>query len=330
MSAAHDHDHGHGHDHHDHGHHDHGHAPGGSSERRILLTFALIAIFMVVEAVGGWLSGSLTLLADAGHMLTDSAALALALVAQRAMRQPTDALMSYGRDRFSVLAALVNGLGLIAIVGWIAVEAIRRLITPEPVSAVPMLAIAVAGLVVNSGAFFLLHGADRDDLNINAALLHVLGDILASLAAVVAALVILFTGWTPADPILSTIAGVLILRNALSLVRRSWHVLMESTPEGVDAAEIEEALEALEGVADIHHLHAWSLVPGKHLITLHARVEIGYEPDGVLARIKQALIVRYGIDHSTIQMERSCPDPVEHHDDGHGHAHDAGHGMAAS
>ena len=325
-----------GHDHGPHGH-DHGAAQAHSSERRILLTFSLITLFMLVEAVGGWWSGSLTLLADAGHMLTDSAALALALVAQRAIRKPTDALMSYGRDRFSVLAALVNGLGLIAIVGWIAIEAIRRLLAPEPVLAVPMLAIAIAGLAVNSGAFFLLHGADRDNLNINAAILHVLGDILASLAAVVAALVILTTGWTPADPILSAIAGTLILRNAVSLVRRSWHVLMESTPEGVDAEEIEETLEALDGVADIHHLHAWSLVPGKSLITLHARVEVGHEPDDVLARIKQALVARYGIDHSTIQMERSCPDPVEHHDDGHGHDHDHpghdhghGHKMAAS
>jgi cobalt-zinc-cadmium efflux system protein len=321
------------------GPHDHGdgHAHAQSSELRVLLTFSLITVFMVVEAAGGLWSGSLTLLADAGHMLTDSAALALALVAQRAMRKPTDALMSYGRDRFSVLAALVNGLGLIAIVGWIAIEAIRRLVAPEPVLAIPMLAIAIAGLAVNSGAFFLLHGADRDNLNIHAALLHVLGDILASLAAVVAALVILVTGWTPADPILSTIAGALILRNAVSLVRRSWHVLMESTPEGVDAEEIEHSLEALDGVADIHHLHAWSLVPGKPLITLHARVEIGHEPDEVLARIKQELVARYGIDHSTIQMERSCPDPVEHHDDGHGHDHDHagdhhdhGHRMAAS
>ncbi|HLG88882.1 MAG TPA: cation diffusion facilitator family transporter [Alphaproteobacteria bacterium] len=328
MTAAHDH------------RHDHRHTHGHSSEKRVLLTFALITIFMAVEAVGGWLSGSLTLMADAGHMLTDSAALALALMAQRATRQPIDALMSYGRDRFSVLAALINGLGLIAIVIWIAVEAIRRLVTPEPVLAVPMLAIAIAGLAVNSGAFFLLHGADRDNLNIHAALLHVLGDILASLAAVVAALVILLTGWTPADPILSTIAGALILRNAVSLVRRSWHVLMESTPEGVNAEEIEESLEALDGVADIHHLHAWSLVPGKPLITLHARVETGHEPDDVLARIKQELVARYGIDHSTIQMERSCPDPVEHHDDGHGHdgdhsdhdhgQHDHGHRMAAS
>lgn len=319
------------HDHHDHGHHDH----GASSESRVLKTFWLISIFMVVEAAGGWWSGSLTLLADAGHMLTDSAALALAWFAQRAMKRPTDALMSYGHDRFSVLAALLNGLGLIAIVIWIAIEAIRRLIAPEPVLGTPMLVIAVTGLVVNCLAFFVLHGADRDNLNIHAALLHVLGDILASLAAVVAALVILTTGWTAADPILSAIAGVLILRNATALVRRSWHVLMESTPEGVDVEEIELALEAIEGVADIHHLHAWSLVPGKPLITLHARVFGGHEPDIVLARIKQTLSVRFQIDHSTIQMEGSCPDPREDHDDSrrhdhHGHDHAHHHRAAVS
>ena len=303
--------------------HDHTHEHGrASSETRVLLTLGLITVFMVVEAAGGLWAGSLTLLADAGHMLTDSAALALAWFAQRAMRRPSDALRSYGHDRFSVLAALINGLGLVAIVIWIAVEAIRRLVSPEPVLGGPMLAIAAAGLLVNSGAFFLLNGADRGNLNVNAALLHVLGDILASLAAVVAALVILTTGWTAADPILSAVAGVLILRNAASLIRRSWHVLMEATPEGVDAEEIEAALESLDGVADIHHLHAWSLVPGKPLITLHARVEAGHEPDDVLARIKQALTDRFAIDHSTIQMEKSCPDPTEGHGhDGHDHAH---------
>lgn len=297
----------------------HGHDHSLSSESRVFGTFWLIAIFMVVEAVGGWWSGSLTLLADAGHMLTDAAALALAWFAQRAIRRPTDAQRSYGHDRFSVLAALLNGLGLIAIVIWIAVEAIRRLVEPEAVQGGPMLAIAATGLAVNCLAFFLLHGADRDNLNIHAALLHVLGDILASLAAIVAALVILTTGWTPADPILSAIAGVLILRNATSLVRRSWHILMESTPEGIDVEEIEQALEAIEGVADIHHLHVWSLVPGKPLITLHARVIDGQEPDIVLGRIKETLSVRFRIDHSTIQMEGSCPDPHEHHAD-HGHA----------
>jgi cobalt-zinc-cadmium efflux system protein len=231
------------------------------------------------------------------------------------VQRPSDALRSYGHDRFSVLAALVNGLGLIAIVGWIAVEAVRRLVAPEPVLATPMLIIATIGLVVNSGAFFLLHGADRDNLNVHAALLHVLGDILASLAAIAAALIILGTGRIAADPILSAVAAALILRNALALVGRSWRVLMEATPEDVDVDQIALALGAIEGVADIHHLHAWCLVPGKPLITLHARVIVGYEPDAVLSRIKLELGTRFRIDHSTIQMEGSCPDPHQHHEE---------------
>lgn len=327
MSVAHSHDH-HGHDHHGHGkHHDHHH---GVNERRVLLTFVLITAFTVVEAVGGWLSGSLTLLADAGHMLTDSAALALAWFAQRALKRPGDGLRTYGHDRFSVLAALINGLVLIALVGWIAFEAVSRLMAPEPVLAGPMLAVAVAGLAVNSGAFLLLHGADRRNLNIHAALLHVIGDIMASLAAVVAALVILFAGWTPADPILSAIAGILILRSAFALVRRSWRVLMESTPEGIDVKEIERTLGALEGVVNVHHVHVWSLMPGRSLITLHACAAAGHVADDVLARIKSVLDTEFHISHSTIQMETSCVDRHQHppssHDD---HDHGALSGTAA-
>ena len=308
---------------HSHGHHghDHGHDHASGSESRILKTFWLISVFMVVEAAGGWWSGSLTLLADAGHMLTDSAALALAWFAARAMKRPSDAERSYGHDRFSVLAALINGLGLIAIVFWIALEAIHRLIYPEDVKALPMLIIAGIGFVVNCGAFFLLHGSDDDNLNLRAAILHVIGDILASVAAVAAALIILGIGWRPIDPILSVVAGGLILKNAVSLVRRSWHVLMEATPEGVDTHEIVTVLEGLDGVADIHHLHAWSLTPGKPLITLHAQVTAGYVADTVLARIKQALSDRFHIDHSTIQMETACPDAPRHHEHSHGHDH---------
>ncbi len=299
-------DHGHHHGHHDHGDHDHG---AGASQSRVLATFWLIAIFMAVEAAGGWWAGSLTLVADAGHMLTDAAALGLAWFAARAMRRPSDSDRSYGHDRFSVLAALVNGLGLIAIVIWIAAQAVQRLIHPELVRAVPMLVIAVTGFLVNCGAFLMLHGADRDNLNIQAALLHVLGDILASLAAVAAAIVILLRpSWVAADPILSVVAAVLILRNAASLVRRSWNILMEATPEDVDAAEIEAALETIDGVGDVHHLHAWSLTPGRRLITLHARITEGSDPDAVLARIKRTLNDRFHIDHSTIQMESACAD----------------------
>ncbi len=314
--------------------HAHGHGDAAASQRQVLRTFWMIAAFMVVEAVGGWWSGSLTLLADAGHMLTDSGALALAWFAARAMQRPSDAERSYGHDRFSVLAALINGLGLIVIVLWIAIEAVHRLVAPEAIKAIPMLVIAVAGLAVNSGAFFMLHGADRDNLNVHAALLHVLGDILASIAAVVAATTIwLQPAWTVADPILSVVAGTLILRNAIGLVRRSWHILMEATPEGVNVAEIALALEALDGVCDIHHLHAWSLVPGKPLITLHAQIAPGYAPDEVLGRIKRALAEGFHIDHSTIQMEGACADDEDHHDHappgsgGHDthHGHDHGH-----
>jgi cobalt-zinc-cadmium efflux system protein len=314
--SSHSHAHGDGHG------HDHSHA-AASSQTRVFWTFWLIAVFMIVEAVGGWWAGSLTLIADAGHMLTDSGALALAWFAARAIRRPSDAERSYGHDRFSVLSALVNGLALIAIVGWIAIEAVQRLMAPEEVKAIPMLAIAVGGLLVNSGAFFLLHGADRDNLNIRGAILHVIGDMLASLAAVAAAVVILLKpSWTIADPILSVVASALILRGAIGLVRRSWHVLMEATPEGVNTAEIAAALEGLDGVTNIHHLHAWSLVPGKPLITLHAQVTPGHTHDAVLGLIKQTLAERFHIDHSTIQIEGACADDQDHRDHhGPGHTH---------
>jgi cobalt-zinc-cadmium efflux system protein len=333
---SHDHHHHGAHAHDPHGHDHHGHDHAASSQSRVLLTFWLITLFMGVEAVGGWWSGSLTLLADSGHMLTDSAALALAWLAARAMRRPSDAARSYGHDRFSVLAALINGLGLIAIVLLLAAEAVHRLLAPEPIRALPMLAIAVAGFLVNTGAFFLLHGADRDNINIRAAILHVLGDMLASLAAVAAAAIILLRpGWVAVDPILSVVAGGLILRGAIALVRRAWHVLMEGTPDEVDVPDIEGALEALDGVADIHHLHAWSLAPGKPLITLHAQVTADQDADAVLARIKHTLTERFHIDHSTIQMERACADGSPDHapgrgrpDHGHsGHSH-SGHDHA--
>jgi cobalt-zinc-cadmium efflux system protein len=281
-------------------------------------TFWLIVVFMILEASGGWWARSLTLVADAGHMLTDAGALALAWFAARAMQRPSDANRSYGYDRFSVLAALVNGLALMAIVVWIAIEAVHRILAPEVVKAIPMLAIAVAGLAVNSIAFFMLHGGDKDNLNIQAAILHVIGDILASLAAVVAALIILIApNLTIVDPILSVVAGALILRTSFALVRRSWHVLMEATPEGLNVSEISAALEGIDGVADVHHVHVWSLMPGKPLITLHARAVSGYAHDSVLAQIKAALAERFHITHSTVQLEGACADDENHRDRAH-------------
>ena len=206
----------------------------------MLLALVLTGGFMVVEVIGGLAAGSLALLADAGHMLTDTLSLALAFVAFRIGRWPHDARRTYGYHRFQVLAAFVNGLTLVAIVGWIAIEAIRRLLEPVEVLGGLMLAVAVIGLVVNIAAFAILHGGDRRNLNLRGAALHVLADMLGSVAAIVAALVISITGWMPIDPLLSLLVVLLILRSAWFLLRRSGHILLEGAPEWLDEAELRE------------------------------------------------------------------------------------------
>jgi cobalt-zinc-cadmium efflux system protein len=194
------------------------------------IALVLTATFMVVEVIGGILSGSLALLADAGHMLTDTMALTLAAVAFGVSARPADSKRSYGYHRFQILAAFVNGLSLLLIVGWILIEAVRRLISPPDVMGKTMLIVASAGLLVNIVAFIILHGGDRENLNIRGAALHVAGDLLGSIAAIVAAIVIIFTAWMPIDPILSVVVALLILRSAWYLVKRSAHILLEGAP----------------------------------------------------------------------------------------------------
>ncbi len=265
---------------------------------------------MVVEVAGGLLANSLALLADAGHMLTDTAALALALLALRASRRPADSARSYGYHRFQVLSALVNGAALIAIAGWITVEAIGRVMAPEEVLGGLMLAVAGAGLAVNVVAFLLLRGGDRQNLNIRGATLHVLGDLLGSVAAIAAAGVILATGWMPIDPLLSVLVALLILRSAWLLVRQSTHILMEGTPTGLDTEALCAALcAAVPEVQGVHHLHAWSLTPDRPIVTLHAHLAEGADHDRLLRAVKAVLAERYGIAHATIQLERgACVD----------------------
>ncbi|MGH6916015.1 MAG: cation diffusion facilitator family transporter, partial [Geminicoccales bacterium] len=244
---------------HDHPH-DHHHHGGADNERRVLLALILTGGFMVVEVAGGLAAGSLALIADAGHMLTDTVSLALAFVAFRIGRWPQDSRRTYGYHRFQVLAAFVNGLTLVAIVGWIAIEAIRRLLEPVEVLGGLMLAIALIGLFVNLAAFAILHGGDRRNLNIRGAALHVLADLLGSVAAIVAAMVITWTGWMPIDPLLSLLVAGLILRSAWSLVRRSAHILLEGAPDWLDDAELRDALvAAVPAVRDVHHVHVWML-----------------------------------------------------------------------
>ncbi len=289
MAHAHHHGHGHSHDH-----------PG--NEGRVALAALLTGGFMLAEVVGGVVSGSLALLADAGHMLTDFASLALAWFGFRIARRPADWRHTYGFDRFSVLAAFVNGVSLVAIAIWITVEAIQRLITPGDVLGGLMLGVAAVGLAVNIGVFAVLIRGDRENLNMRAALLHVVGDLLGSVAAIVAALIIMSTGWTPADPLLSVLVAALILRSAVAVLRDSGRILLEGTPPGIDAREIARALTAaVPGVTDIRHLHAWAISEDRPMLTLEAVLAEGTDPDRARDAIKAHLAAEHGIDHATVE-----------------------------
>ncbi len=284
---------------------------GADDRRRLLGALCLTGGFMLVEAAGGVIAGSLALLADAGHMLTDTAALGLAAVAAAVAGRPGDARRSYGYHRFPVLAAYVNALTLLLIVVWIAVEAVVRIRQPIEILAGPMLAVAVAGLLVNLAAFRILHGGRTDSLNVRGALLHVVGDLLGSAAAIIAALVILATGWTLIDPLLSLLVALLVLRSAVSLLRRSGHVLMEGRPENLDAADVAAAITATVPEVDgVHHVHIWSLSPGRPLVTLHACVDRDAAHDRALEGVRACLRERFGLRHATVQLEHErCAEP---------------------
>ena len=259
---------------------------------------------MVAEVIGGLLSGSLALLADAGHMLTDTVSLFLAWIAARMARKPADTLRSYGYHRVQILAAFINGVFFILIVGWITYEAVQRILNPVEVMGDIMLVIAGLGLIVNLLAFFILHGAGGKDLNIRAALLHVLGDLLGSVAAITAAVIILGTGWMPIDPILSVFVALLILRSAWMVVKESSHILLEGTPQDIDVEDLQTAIvEAIPSVRDVHHVHVWSLTPEHPLLTLHVNVDPEVDSTQVLQRVKQVLQDRFQIHHSTVQVE---------------------------
>ncbi|MGK2742316.1 cation diffusion facilitator family transporter [Tepidicaulis sp. LMO-SS28] len=304
---AHSHAHSHTHDHdHDHGA-GHSHAPrvSGSNARRVFWAMLLTATFMVAEVAGGILSGSLALIADAGHMATDAASLLLAWLAFRLSRRPADEARSYGFHRAEILAAFVNGLAMIALVVWIAYEAVTRLMQPVEVMGGMMMGVAIMGLLVNIAAFALLHGGARDNLNLRGAAVHVMGDMLGSAAAIIAAGVILLTGWMPIDPLLSLLVALLVLRSAWMITKESAHILMEGTPAHLDLDEMRDDLRAnVEGVEDVHHLHAWSLTQERPMVTLHARICEEADSDTVLKRLNARLADIFSISHATIQIER--------------------------
>lgn len=271
--------------------------------------------FMLVEALGGLLSGSLALLADAGHMFGDFIALALAWAAFRVAERTPDLRRSFGYHRFQVLAAFVNGIALLGIAVSILVAAGSRLLTPHEVLAEPMLVIATLGLVVNVVVFRMLTGGGHTNLNLRGAALHVMGDLLGSIAAIGASVIILTTGWMRADPLLSILAAVLIIRAGYTIVRQSGHILLEGTPEKVDPGKVGEKLIArIPEVIDIHHVHIWSLTDERPVLTLHARVAKDVEHDRIMIEIHRALESLFGVSHATVQLEYGpCPDDVERH-----------------
>ena len=312
-SHGHDHQDGHGHDHtHGHGHHHHA-GVSAANERRVLIAAGLTGSFMLAELAGGLITGSLALLADAAHMLTDFAALFLAWLAFRLSRRPADSSRTYGFDRLQILAAFANAVTLLVLVIWITAEAVTRLLNPEPVLAAGMLVVAGMGLLVNIAAFAVLHGADRDNLNIRGALAHVMGDLLGSVAALVAAGVILATGWTPIDPILSLLIAALITVSAVRLLRDAGRVLLEAAPRGVDPDAVRaDLMTRIAGVEDVHHLHVWCLTPERPMATLHVRLRDGADAGETLSAVKARLETEFRLDHVTVEVETGpCADPAK-------------------
>lgn len=299
-SRACDHHHGDGHA------RDHSHVPTVTkdNERKTLISFFIIFIFMIVEAVGGVISGSLALLADAGHMLTDAIALGLAYVAFRLGHRVADSRRTFGYARFEVIAGFVNALTLMGIVGWIVCKAIGRFLEPQPILAGSMLVVAIIGMFVNLFVLWYLTRGDTDHVNVKGAVLHVMGDLLGSLGAIIAAVVIWHTGWTPIDPILSIFVSLLILRSAWSLLKNTLHILLEGAPDHAGSSRITEHLfKTVPGIRNVSHIHVWSLTSGRVLATLHMQPMEGVDLRSIVKQIEHELKSEFEIEHPTIGID---------------------------
>jgi cobalt-zinc-cadmium efflux system protein len=290
-----------GNSHHSHEHHGHGRAAAG--RRRLSMVLLLTALYMVAEAVGGWLTGSLALLADAGHMLADVAALALALVAVWFASRPATPRKTFGYYRLEILAALINGVALVLISLLIIYEAYHRWVEPQPVKSGAMMVIAVGGLIVNVVCAYLLHGHHEEDLNVRGAWLHVIGDALGSVGAIIAGALMLLYGWYAADSLFSVVISLLIVWSSWKLIRESTNVLLEGTPAHINLRAVEEAILETEGVEDVHDLHIWTITSGREALSAHViHMDTISQPE-LLSELRNKLHERFGVDHLTIQME---------------------------
>jgi cobalt-zinc-cadmium efflux system protein len=286
---------------HDHAHDHHGHR--GKNRRRITLALVLTSLYLVAEVIGGFVTNSLALLADAGHMFSDVAALALALFALWIAERPANAQRTYGYYRVEILAALVNGAALIAVSAFIVYEAIQRLQAPEPIDAPLMIAIAAGGLVMNLIGLKILSGGKRHSLNMRGAYLHMLGDALGSIGAIAGGVAVWAGGWYWADAVASLVIAGLVIYSAVQLLRETVAVLMESAPSHIDVDEVRDALVGVTGVMDVHDIHVWTITSGLESFSGHV-VTSGVVPhDSLLDTLRRLLHDRFGIDHVTLQIE---------------------------
>lgn len=289
--------------------HSHGGSAATAHQGRLALVFGLTSVYLVVQVVGGLVSGSLALLADAGHMLTDAFGLAMALVAIHFAQKAATPRRTYGFYRTEVLAALANALLLLGIAAWTLFEAWRRLSEPHPVESVPMLLVASGGLVINLVGLRLLREGAKESLNLEGAMLEVLGDLFGSIATILAALVIFLTGWSVADPLISVVIGFFILPRAWRLLRGALDVLLEATPPGLDMGGLRLAMEEVPGVVSVHDLHVWTITSGFVAMSGHVQAQ-GRGSSDVLHDLRQMLHDRFGIEHTTLQVEQ-CDHPDE-------------------
>jgi cobalt-zinc-cadmium efflux system protein len=296
------------HNHSNHQHSSHSHAPHRVStgsrfgSGALLAGLCLTLIFAVIELVSGWVFGSLALMSDSGHMFSDATALAIAVVASRIALRPPGSKHTYGFARAEVVAAFINGLLLLAIVVVIFVEAVRRLQNPQPVAGAGVMIVAALGLLVNFGVLYLLGHGERN-LNTRAATLHVLGDLIGSVAALTAGAVIYVTGWKPIDPLLSIAIAVLILISTVQILREALHVLMEGVPLEIDLADVGNAIAEIEGVHSVHDLHIWTIASGHIALSAHVDVDELESWPAMLEKIRSLVWSRFRIDHVTVQPE---------------------------
>jgi len=285
------------------GHHDHEHGTGEGNRRALALVLALTAGFTVVEIVGGILTGSLALLADAGHMLSDNLSLGLALFAAWLAQRPATPNKSFGYRRGEILAALANGVTLVAVSIWVFVEAYSRLKEPPEVLGGPMLVVAALGLLVNAAGAIILYRSGGESLNVQGAMRHVFADALGSVGAIVAAAVIILTGWRYADPLISVAIGFLILGSSWKLLKDSTNILLEATPPHLNATEVGQKLASAEGIVEVHDLHIWTITSGFPALSAHVLVGRHEDCHARRRELEDILAREYGISHTTLQVD---------------------------